>query len=84
MENQQELQEDIQQEVTIDEDLEDEDTYVSEEDGSEFKIEISDLERKKKHSRGMMDVSRRVKKPAKKPKKSQIISQYFSHSLLTP
>lgn len=62
MENQTELQEDIQEEVISDEELEDENTYVSEETGAEFKIEISNLERKKIHSRGMMDVSKRVSK----------------------
>lgn len=60
MENQTELQEDMHEELP-EEDIEDENTYHAEDDGSDFKIEVSDLERKKVHSRGMMDVSKRVK-----------------------
>jgi hypothetical protein len=66
MENQTELQADIQDEVpeeTFSEDSDDSDTYHADDDGQSSKIQMTDLQRKKKHSRGMMDVSKRVTIP---------------------
>ena len=62
MENQTELEETIQEQAEIigEEDLDEEGTYVADDDGEQFKIQMSNLERRKKHSRGMMDVSKKV------------------------
>ena len=69
MENQTELAEEVKEEVSIvTEDEIDEDTYVAEDDGQEYKIEASNdsLARRKKHSRGLMDVSKKVTPSASK------------------